>query len=81
MEEKKIITISETNVFYRARKEIGKISREEKVDIGVALDKYIHATKQQGHTAEREEFLAYVTHLQKMTTKNDNYVARFFGEE
>lgn len=80
MEEKKIITISETNIFFLARKEIGKISREEKVDIGVALDKYIHATKQTGHTAEREEFLAYVTHLQKMTTKNDNHIARFFGE-
>ena len=80
MEEKKIITISHENIFYLARKEIGRISREEKVDIGVALDKYIHATKQTGHTAEKEEFLTYVAHLQKITTEGDNRVAKFFKE-
>ena len=80
MEEKKIITISSTNTFYKARKAIGKISREENVDIGVALDKYIYATQQTGHTAEKEEFLAYVAHLQKITTEGDNRVAKFFEE-
>lgn len=80
MEKKKFITISGTNIFYKARREIGRISRDENVDIGVALDMFIHATRQTGHTAEKEEFLAYVAHLQKTTTEEDNRVAKFFEE-
>ena len=77
-EEKKIIIISGENRFHKFRKEIGRISREEKVDIGVAAAKWAYNTKQESYTAEMKDFVDYTTHLQKMTTENDNRIEEYF---
>lgn len=80
-EEKKVVTIAEDNRFHKARKKIAEISRQQNKDVGVAAVIWAHANAQSGYEAELKEFLAYVAHKQKQTTKADNLVAEYFGAE
>lgn len=80
-EEKKVVTISESNRFHKARKEIDEISRQQGKDVGVAAVIWAHATAQTKYAEELKEFGEYVNHLQKQSTEKDNKVKAYFAGE
>lgn len=81
MEEKKIVTISENNIFHIHRKEIGDISHNEKVDVGVAASK-LRFEKGWGkeYDADKAEFDAYVAHLFRINGAENEAKKYFDGE-
>jgi len=82
MEEKKIPTIREDNIYHIHRKEIGEISETQKCDVGKAASILTHEKGWGKETKDdKAEFDAYVAHLFRTNTPENNRVARYFDGE
>ena len=79
MEEKKVVTISENNIFHKHRHEIAEISRNEGVDVGVATSMLRHQ-KEWGkeYDADKDEFDRYLTYITTESSKQNNEIKRYF---
>lgn len=79
MEEKKIVTISENNIFHKHRQEIAEISKNKGVDLGVAAGVLRHEKGWGEETdADKAEFDAYLAHITMTSHEQDNKVKRYF---
>ena len=79
MEEKKIVTISENNIFYKHRREIAEICKNKGVDLGVAAAMLRHEKGWGKETnADKSEFDSWLTYITKESNEQDNKVKRYF---
>lgn len=79
MEEKKIVAISENNIFHKHRREIAEISKNKGVDLGAAAAMLRHENGWGKETdADKAEFDTYLTYITMTSNEQDNKVKRYF---